>query len=89
VPGPARGQVKRPGSPVAGEPPGDLKPAAAQGAVRRARLLSGRPISCVHLMSVVRERSEHRPGTVGGELAEGKCKSAWSFRSAITCSTTA
>ena len=76
VPGPAGGEVERPGSAVAGESAGDLEPAAAEGAGRVAEgAVSGRPSSCVQRSRLcasaaitVQAPVHHETG--GGEVRE-------------------
>src|SRR6516162_8932859 len=68
LPGPASGEMKRPGSAVAGQSPGDRDQPATHraggtdGAVREADQLG--PAE-----QVVRERAKHRPGAIGVELS--------------------
>src|ERR1700746_2113767 len=73
VPGPACGQVERPGSAVACQSAGDLEPAAAEGA-GGADGLVGQAEQLCPAEQVVRERGEHRPGAVGVELAGGEVR---------------
>ena len=73
VPGPAGGEVKRPGSSVAGEPPGDLEQPAAQGP-GSADGAVGQADQLCPSEHVVSERAEHRPGSVGVELSGGEVR---------------
>src|SRR5580658_6778471 len=68
LPGPACGGVERPGSAVAGEPAGDLEPAAAER-LGGADGLVGQTEQLRPAQQVVGEGGEHGPGAVCVELS--------------------
>jgi hypothetical protein len=88
VPGPAGWQVQCPAAGVLGEAPGDVQKPAAQCA-RGARGRGWESEQLCPSEHAVRKHGEHGQGALALNWPEGKCASAWSLRSAMTCSTTA
>ena len=73
LPGPAGGQVQRPAAGAAGQAAGQREQPAADGA-RGADGVAGQAEHAGPAQQVVRERGDHRPGGVGGEVPGGEVR---------------